>query len=106
LFDTLDVLENRLSQQEFLVGNRITEADWRLFTTLIRFDAVYHGHFKCNLRRLSDYPALSAYTNALYNVPGVAGTVRLDHIKAHYYLSHPWLDPSGIVPAGPMLAWK
>jgi putative glutathione S-transferase len=106
LFETLDVLEDRLSQQQFLCGNRMTEADWRLFTTLIRFDAVYHGHFKCNIRRLGDYSALSAYTNTLYQVPGVADTVRFDHIKSHYYLSHPWLDPSGIVPAGPALEWK
>ncbi len=101
LFETLDWLEDRLSRQQFLCGERITEADWRLFTTLIRFDAVYHGHFKCNLRRLLDYTALWNYTRSLFQIPGVAETVNLDHIKRHYYLSHPWLDPTGIVPAGP-----
>ncbi len=106
VFESLDMLEDRLSNQEFLCGRRITEADWRLFTTLIRFDAVYHGHFKCNLRQLREYPALWAYTGALYNTPGVAETVRFDHIKSHYYLSHPWLDPSGIVPAGPENSFK
>jgi glutathionyl-hydroquinone reductase len=103
LFGTLDWLEEWLSRQAFLCGEVVTEADWRLFTTLIRFDAVYHGHFKCNVRRLADYPALSAYTSSCYRMPGIAETVSLDHIKRHYYLSHPWLDPSGIVPAGPAL---
>ncbi len=102
LFDTLDWLDARLSRQPYLTGDSITEADWRLFTTLIRFDAVYHGHFKCNLRRLADYPGLLRLTRALYAVPGVAGTVDLTHIKRHYYLSHPWLDPTGIVPVGPI----
>ena len=101
LFDTLDWLEARLSRQEYLVGDRVTEADWRLFTTLIRFDAVYHGHFKCNVRRLADYPALMRFTRRLYDVPGVAETVDFGHIKRHYYLSHRWLDPTGIVPVGP-----
>jgi len=101
LFETLDQLEARSSRQPYLTGDRITEADWRLFTTLIRFDAVYHGHFKCNVRRLADYPALSRLTRSLYQVPGVAETVDFVHIKRHYYLSHPWLDPTGIVPAGP-----
>jgi putative glutathione S-transferase len=101
LFKTLDWLEVRLSTHKYLCGDVLTEADWRLFTTLVRFDAVYHGHFKCNLRRLIDYPSLSAYTRALYQEPGVAETVNMDHIKRHYYLSHPWLDPTGIVPAGP-----
>ena len=101
LFETLDWLEARLSLQPYLTGDHITEADWRLFTTLIRFDAVYHGHFKCNVRRLVDYAALLRFTRSLYQVPGVAGTVNFEHIKRHYYLSHPWLDPTGIVPAGP-----
>ena len=102
LFDTLDWLEVRLSRQPFLTGDHITEADWRLFTTLIRFDAVYHGHFKCNVRRLVDYSTLLRFTRSLYQFPGVAGTVNFDHIKRHYYLSHPWLDPTGIVPLGPV----
>lgn len=101
LFETLDRLEERLSRQPYLVGDRVTEADWRLFTTLVRFDAVYHGHFKCNRRRLVDYPSLWAYTRALYQVPGVAETVRMDHIKRHYYGSHPSINPTGIVPKGP-----
>lgn len=103
LFATLDTLEERLSQQRYLVGGRITEADWRLFTTLIRFDAVYVGHFKCNLRRIADYPNLSNYLRDLYQVPGVAGTVNIDHIKTHYYASHRRINPSGIVPLGPEL---
>jgi glutathionyl-hydroquinone reductase len=103
LFATLDELEARLATQRYLVGERITEADWRLFTTLVRFDAVYHGHFKCNLRRLVDYPSLWAYTRELYQVPGVAETVRMDHIKLHYYASHAGINPTGIVPKGPAL---
>ena len=103
LFATLDRLEARLSAERWLCGNRLTEADWRLFTTLVRFDAVYHGHFKCNLRRLADYPALSAYLRDLYQVPGVAETVDLDHIKTHYYRSHTSINPTGIVPKGPAL---
>ena len=101
LFDTLDELESRLARQRYLVGERITEADWRLFPTLARFDAVYHGHFKCNRRRLVDYPNLWAYARELYQVPGVAETVDFDHIKTHYYGSHRSLNPSGIVPRGP-----
>ena len=101
LFETLDWLEVRLSRQPYLLGTRITEADWRLFTTLIRFDAVYHGHFKCNVRRLVDYPGLMGFTRSLFSVRGIAETVSFDHIKRHYYLSHPWLDPTGIVPVGP-----
>jgi putative glutathione S-transferase len=101
LFDTLGWLEMHLSDRRYLCGDRLTEADWRLFTTLLRFDPVYHGHFKCNLRRLIDYPALWAYTRALYQEPGIRETVDFGHIKKHYYLSHPWLDPTGIVPAGP-----
>jgi len=103
LFATLDELERRLTLQRYLAGRRLTEADWRLFTTLVRFDAVYHGHFKCNLRRLVDYPNLWDYTRELYQVPGVAETVNLHHIKHHYYESHPTVNPSGIVPKGPAL---
>ncbi len=105
LFATLDWLEARLAQQRYLCGAQVTEADWRLFTTLVRFDAVYHGHFKCNLRRLVDYPALWAYARRLYQWPGVAETVDFDHIKRHYYMSHPWVNPSRIVPAGPVMDW-
>jgi len=103
LFSALDTLEERLATQRYLAGERLTEADWRLFTTLIRFDAVYVGHFKCNLRRIADYPNLSNYLRELYQVPGVAGTVNLTHIKAHYYGSHATINPTGIVPVGPSL---
>jgi putative glutathione S-transferase len=103
LFDALDVLDARLADQRWLVGNRLTEADWRLFTTLVRFDAVYVGHFKCNKRRIADYPNLSGYLRDLYQVPGVAATVRFDHIKRHYYASHRTINPTGIVPKGPDL---
>ncbi len=103
LFETLDALEARLARQRYLVGDRITEADWRLFTTLARFDPVYHGHFKCNQRRLVDYPSLWAYTRELYQVPGVAQTVNMDHIKQHYYGSHKQINPNGIVPKGPAM---
>ncbi|MBX6426184.1 MAG: glutathione S-transferase family protein [Variibacter sp.] len=103
LFDALDALEQRLSRQRYLVGNRVTEADWRLFTTLVRFDAVYFGHFKCNLRRIVDYPNLSHYLRDLYQTPGVAETVHMDHIKRHYYMSHRAINPTGIVPLGPEL---
>lgn len=103
VFAMLDELEQRLGDNRYLLGNRITEADWRLFTTLIRFDAVYHGHFKCNLRRLIDYPNLWAYTRELYQWPGIAATVNLDHIKMHYYRSHPTINPTRIVPIGPAL---
>lgn len=103
LFDTLDWLEERLSRQRFLMGERVTEADWRLFTTLIRFDTVYHGHFKCNRRRIVDYPQLWAYTRDLYQWPGVAGTVDLGHIARHYHYSHDTINPHRIVPVGPVL---
>ena len=103
LFATLDELEDRLSRQRYLLGERLTEADWRLFTTLLRFDPVYHGHFKCNRRRLVDYPNLWAYTRELYQVPGVAETVNFHHIKQHYYASHLNINPSGVVPKGPDL---
>ena len=103
LFAALDTLEDRLSRQRYLVGNRLTEADWRLFTTLVRFDPVYVGHFKTNLRRIADYPNLSNYLRELYQVPGVAETVNMLHIKAHYYGSHTGINPTGIVPVGPEL---
>jgi putative glutathione S-transferase len=103
LFAVLDALEERLKGQAFLLGERPTEADWRLFTTLIRFDAVYFGHFKCNRRRIVDYPELWDWTRALYQAPGVAETVRLDQIKTHYYGSHRTVNPTGIIPKGPDL---
>ncbi len=103
LFASLDWLEERLARQRYVAGNRITEADWRLFTTLLRFDPVYHGHFKCNLRKLVEYPNLWSYTRELYQVPGVAATVRLDHIKRHYWGSHRSINPTGIVPIGPAI---
>jgi putative glutathione S-transferase len=102
LFDTLDELDERLATRRYLLGDQITEADWRLFTTLVRFDAVYYGHFKCNLKRIKDYPNLSAYTRELYQWPGVADTVNMKHIKGHYYRSHDTINPTGIVPAGPL----
>jgi len=105
LFDTLDWLEDRLSSRRFLTGGEITEADWRLFTTLVRFDPVYVGHFKCNIRRIADYPRLSDYMRTLLRIEGVAATVNLGHIKRHYYQSHRNLNPSGIVPVGPELAF-
>jgi putative glutathione S-transferase len=103
LFGALDEIEARLAQHRYLAGKTPTEADWRLFTTLIRFDAVYYTHFKCNLRRIADYPNLSNYTRDLYQVPGVAGTVNIDHIKRHYFGSHRQINPYGIVPLGPAL---
>jgi putative glutathione S-transferase len=106
LFATLDWLEEKLSTQRYLAGARITEADWRLFTTILRFDAVYYSHFKCNLRRIADYPNLSNYLRELYQRPGVADTVNMDHIKRHYYMSMLHLNPSGIVPLGPVLDFE
>jgi putative glutathione S-transferase len=103
LFDALDEIEQMLSQQRYLAGKTITEADWRLFTTLIRFDAVYYAHFKCNWRRIADYPNLSNYLRDLYQVPGVAETVSLEQIKRHYYGSQRQVNPTGIVPVGPQL---
>jgi putative glutathione S-transferase len=103
LFAELDALDARLADQRHLLGELLTEADWRLFTTLVRFDAVYHGHFKCNLRRIADYPALSGYLRDLYQYPGVAGTVDLEHIRQHYYYSHDTINPTRIVPLGPAL---
>ena len=103
LFETLDELEHILSKQRYLVGEQITEADWRLFTTLIRFDAVYHGHFKCNLKQIEDYPNLSDYVRELYQWPSIAETVNMKHIKEHYYRSHDTINPTEVVPAGPVL---
>ena len=103
LFDGLDTLEARLVDQRYLLGNTITEADWRLFTTLVRFDAVYVGHFKCNIRRIVDYPNLWGYLRDLYQVPGIAETVNIEHIKAHYYTSHANINPTLIIPVGPLL---
>lgn len=103
LFSTLDSLEQRLDKQRYLVGNTITEADWRLLPTLLRFDPVYVGHFKCNLRRISDYPNLSNYLRDLYQQPGIAQTFNLEHIKYHYYWSHDSINPTRIVPKGPAL---
>ncbi|ADB53810.1 glutathione S-transferase family protein [Conexibacter woesei] len=103
LFATLDWLDERLSTRRFLLGEQITEADWRLFVTLVRFDAVYVGHFKCNLRRIDDYAHLSGYLRNLYQQPGIAATVDFDHIKRHYYMTHPQLNPTRIVPKGPEL---
>ncbi|WP_417626624.1 glutathione S-transferase family protein [Pararhodobacter aggregans] len=101
LFETLDWLEDRLTTSRYLMGARMTEGDWRLFTTLLRFDAVYHGHFKCNRRKLIEYPNLWAYARDLYQVPGVAGTVFMDHITRHYHYSHDTINPHRIVPIGP-----
>lgn len=103
VFATLDWLEQRLTGQRYLVGGMLSEADIRLFTTLVRFDPVYHGHFKCNLRKLADYPILSSYTRDLFQHPNIRPTVDFDHIKRHYYQSHLWLNPTGIVPVGPDL---
>ena len=105
LFETLDELDERLSRRRWLAGARITEADIRLFTTLVRFDPVYVGHFKCNLRRLVDYPMLWPYARELYQHPGVARTVNFHHIKQHYYGGHESVNPSGIVPIGPVIDW-
>jgi putative glutathione S-transferase len=105
LFARMDWLEERLAGRRYLVGGQLTEADIRLFTTLARFDAVYVGHFKCNLRRLVDYPNLWAYARDLYGRPGFGDTVSFDHIKRHYYMTHERLNPSRIVPAGPLVDW-
>lgn len=103
LFDTLDWLDEKLSSSRYLLGDRLTEADWRLFTTLVRFDPVYVGHFKCNLKRIIDYPNLSGFVRELYQMPKVAQTVDMNHIKDHYYQSHDTVNPTGIVPVGPVL---
>ena len=101
LFETLDLLDHRLAAQRYLTGDAMTEADIRLVTTLLRFDIVYVGHFKCNIRRIADYPALSAYLEDMLSLDAVASTFRPDHIKNHYYRSHPWINPTGVVPLGP-----
>ncbi|WP_227272365.1 glutathione S-transferase family protein [Roseobacter weihaiensis] len=101
LFELLDELEELLKAQRYLVGDRMTEADWRLFTSMVRFDHVYHGHFKCNRRRMVDYPNLTRWLRGLYREPGVSETVRLDHIVPHYYASHTWINPSRVVAIGP-----
>ena len=106
LFSTLDMVENRLSENRYLCGSQMTEADWRLFPTLVRFDPVYVGHFKCNLRRIADYPNLPNYTRDLYQVPGVAETVNLLHIKNHYYGSHESINPTRVVPKGPEIDYS
>lgn len=103
LFAALDELETRLTKSRYLFGNRMVESDWRLFCTLVRFDAVYHGHFKCNLRRMIDYPNLQGYLMDLYQQPGIAATVNFDHIKRHYYFTHDDINPTRIVPIGPLL---
>jgi len=103
LFETLDAMDERLAKQRYLFGAKPVETDWRFFVTLVRFDAVYVGHFKCNLRRIADYPNLSGYLRDLYQIDGVAGTVNFDHIKRHYYYTHDDINPTRIVPVGPLL---
>ena len=105
LFDSLDWVEGLLAHNRYLTGDRVTEADWRLFTTILRFDAVYHGHFKCNRRRIVDYPNLWGWARELYQWPGVAETVHFDHITRHYYYSHDTINPHRIVPIGPDIDW-
>lgn len=100
LFEALDWVEGLLAKRRYLAGDQITEADWRLFTTLVRFDPVYHGHFKCNIRRIEDYPHMAGYLRELYQWPGVADTVDFEHIKQHYYYSHDTINPTRIVPLG------
>ncbi|MEG0256560.1 glutathione S-transferase family protein [Vagococcus sp.] len=106
LFTVLDELEEHLSSQKYLVGERLTEADWRLFVTLVRFDSAYYGHFKCNIRELREYPHLWRYTRELYNYPGIKETVNFHHIKHHYYGNHPTVNPNRIIPVGPILDWR
>ena len=101
LFETLDWLEQHLQSRRYLLGDRLTEADWRLFTTLVRFDPVYVGHFKCNIRRLADYPNLWAYTCDLFQHEGIGDLINMHHINHHYYASHRTINPSGVVPSGP-----
>lgn len=105
LFSALDEIETRLSLNDYLVGSFLTEADWRLFTTLVRFDAVYYSHFKCNFKQLKDYPQIQNYMINLYKLPGISSTVNMDHIKTHYYVSQKTINPTGIVPKGPHLEW-
>jgi putative glutathione S-transferase len=106
LFETLDRLDLHLAKHRYLTGQQITEADWRLFTTLVRFDPVYFGHFKCNLRRVADYPSLFGYVRDLYQQPGISGTVDMGHIKQHYYGSHKTINPTRIVPFGPSIDYS
>ena len=106
LFESLEWVEGILTKQRYLTGNQITEADWRLFTTLVRFDAVYYSHFKCNKQRIADYPALSGYLRELYQIPGIAGTVDINKTKKHYYGSMLTINPTGIVPSGPSLEFN
>lgn len=106
LFSVLYELEEHLSTRKYLVGEQLTEADWRLFVTLVRFDSAYYGHFKCNIRELREYPNLWRYTRELYNYPGIKETVNFYHIKHHYYGSHPTINPNRIVPFGPILDWS
>ncbi len=106
VFSALDTLEGRLGKHRFLFGNEIVEADWRLFCTLVRFDAVYHGHFKCNLRRIQDYSNLQGYLLDLYQLPKISETVNMDHIKRHYYITHEEINPTRIVPLGPIQHWN
>ncbi|WP_135080432.1 glutathione S-transferase family protein [Terasakiella sp. SH-1] len=106
LFDALDKIEDILSDNRYLLGDLLTEADWRLFTTLVRFDAVYVGHFKCNKKRIADYPNIWGYVRELYQMDGIAETVDMDHIKTHYYASHTMINPTGIVPLGPKIDFK
>jgi putative glutathione S-transferase len=101
----MEWLETRLSSKRYLMGEALTEADWRLFPTLVRFDMVYHLHFKCNRKRLVDYPNLWAYTRDLYQMPGIAGTVNMDHIVRHYHFSHESINPHRIIPINPVLDW-
>lgn len=103
LFAALDKVDQHLTTHRYLAGNQITEADWRLFTTLVRFDAVYVGHFKCNRQRITDYPHLSGYLRELYQVPGIQETVDFYHIKRHYYFSHTTINPTQVVPVGPQV---
>jgi len=103
LFETLDWLEERLSENRYLMGDRLTEADWRLWTTLVRFDPVYHLHFKCNRKRIADYPNLSGYMRELYQMPGIAETVNMAHIVRHYHYSHDMINPHRILPVNPIL---
>ncbi|MFC3195713.1 glutathione S-transferase family protein [Marinicella sediminis] len=105
LFAALEWVEELLNSRRYLTGDELTEADWRLFTTLVRFDAVYVGHFKCNLKRIADFPNLSGYLRELYQMPGIAETVNLRHIKKHYYMSHETINPTAVVPAGPDIDW-
>lgn len=106
LFEALDQVEAILSTQRYLLGDQLTEADWRLFTTLVRFDAVYVGHFKCSKKRIVDYPNIWGYLKELYQVPGVANTVNMDHIKSHYYASHTMINPTGVIPLGPEINFR